>query len=115
VCEAVQPDLTDETIAAVFYVDAGLKRGQQLFADLNRTPSGLPSQLVSSTTSAIHCRALCATWSDAFRYSRTLQKISNRSTKLFTMSGIYQATGALLGKDKGKPIGPAEADAATGF
>ncbi|PDW03405.1 DNA sulfur modification protein DndB [Candidatus Viridilinea mediisalina] len=30
-----RPDLADETIAVVFFLDAGLKRSQQLFADLN--------------------------------------------------------------------------------
>src|SRR5204862_6157632 len=30
------PDLGDETIAVVFFLDRGLKRCQQMFADLNR-------------------------------------------------------------------------------
>jgi DNA sulfur modification protein DndB len=30
-----RPELGDETIAVVFFVDAGLRRSQQLFADLN--------------------------------------------------------------------------------
>jgi DNA sulfur modification protein DndB len=30
------PDLGDETIAVVFIMDVGLKRCQQMFADLNR-------------------------------------------------------------------------------
>ncbi|GIU78070.1 MAG: hypothetical protein KatS3mg005_1308 [Bryobacteraceae bacterium] len=30
------PDLGDETIAVVFFLDIGLKRCQQMFADLNR-------------------------------------------------------------------------------
>src|SRR5262249_817891 len=30
------PDLGDETIAVVFFLDVGLKRCQQMFADLNR-------------------------------------------------------------------------------
>ena len=30
-----RPELGDETIAVVFFADAGLKRSQQLFADLN--------------------------------------------------------------------------------
>jgi DNA sulfur modification protein DndB len=32
----VNPDLGDETIAVVFFLDVGLKRCQQMFADLNR-------------------------------------------------------------------------------
>src|SRR5262249_34424412 len=31
-----RPELGDETISVVFFVDAGLKRSQQMFADLNR-------------------------------------------------------------------------------
>jgi DNA sulfur modification protein DndB len=30
------PDLGDESIAVVFFIDAGLERSQQLFADLNK-------------------------------------------------------------------------------
>jgi DNA sulfur modification protein DndB len=30
------PDLGDETIAVVFFLDVGLKRCQQMFSDLNR-------------------------------------------------------------------------------
>jgi DNA sulfur modification protein DndB len=30
-----RPELGDETLAVVFFVDAGLRRSQQLFADLN--------------------------------------------------------------------------------
>ena len=31
-----KPDLADESIAVVFFLDAGLKRSQQMFADLNK-------------------------------------------------------------------------------
>jgi DNA sulfur modification protein DndB len=31
-----RPELGDETISVVFFIDAGLKRSQQMFADLNR-------------------------------------------------------------------------------
>ena len=32
----IRPDLGDETIAVVFFLDIGLKQSQQMFADLNR-------------------------------------------------------------------------------
>ncbi len=32
----VRPELGDETLSVVFLHDAGLKRSQQMFADLNR-------------------------------------------------------------------------------
>ena len=31
-----RPELGEETISVLFFVDAGLKRSQQIFADLNR-------------------------------------------------------------------------------
>src|SRR5699024_11051271 len=32
----IHPDLGDETISVVFFLDTGLKKAQQMFADLNR-------------------------------------------------------------------------------
>ena len=31
-----RPELAEETISVIFFVDAGLRRSQQIFADLNR-------------------------------------------------------------------------------
>jgi DNA sulfur modification protein DndB len=117
---AEQPDLADETIAVVFYLDAGLKRSQQLFADLNKHAIR-PTKSIGilyDYRDPLSClvRDLIdriPLFKDFTEKEKTT--ISNRSTKLFTMSGIYQATGALLGKDKGDPIRPAEADMARSF
>ena len=99
-----QPELGVETISAVLFLDAGLKRSQQMFADLNKhavqpTKSlGILydnrdpfSKLVLSLLETI----------PAFNGLTELEKttISNRSIKLFTLSSIYQATEALLGKN----------------
>ena len=117
---AEQPDLAEETIAVVFYLDAGLKRSQQLFADLNKHAIR-PTKSIGilyDYRDPLSClvRDLIdriPLFKDFTEKEKTT--ISNRSTKLFTMSGIYQATGALLGKDKGDPIRPAEAEMARSF
>jgi DNA sulfur modification protein DndB len=115
-----RPELGDETISVVFFVDSELRRSQQMFADLNkhairptksigilydlRDPlSELARQLISS----IDCfRGLTET-------ERTT--ISNRSTKLFTLSGIYQGTQSLLRKQKHAKISAPEAALAQDF
>jgi DNA sulfur modification protein DndB len=95
------PDLGDETISVVFFLDVGLKRCQQMFADLNRftvrpTPSlallydhrdeyALIAKMLSQRVSAF-----------AGLTETERSTISNRSIKLFTLSGIYSATQTLL-------------------
>ena len=95
------PDLRYETISVVFFLDVGLKRCQQMFADLNRhaiRPSRSLGLLydhrdeAAQTTKAVTQRVpvfaeLCET---------ERSNISNRSIKLFTLSGIHSATRALL-------------------
>ena len=95
------PDLGDETIAVVFFLDVGLKRCQQMFADLNRhavrptTSLGLlydhrddGASLAKEVTEHV---GLFQGLTESERST-----ISNRSIKLFTLSGIHNATHALL-------------------
>lgn len=115
-----KPELGDETIAVVLFKDGGLKRSQQMFADLNKhavrpTKSiGILydlrdplSQLSRSLISAV----------PQFKGLTETQKttISNRSIKLFTLSGIYQGCRALLNKPKNALISPEEASLAIAF
>lgn len=98
--------LGDETISVVVFLDSGLKRSQQMFADLNKhavRPSrslgvlydhrdplaGLARELAGTVPAFI----------DMIEVGKT--SISNRSKKLFTLSALYQATGALLGRRDG--------------
>lgn len=95
------PDLADETIAVVFFMDVGLERSQQMFADLNRyavRPTRSLSILYdhrdewSAIAKGIMRKVLVfSTLTETERSS-----ISNRSVKLFTLSGIYHATVFLL-------------------
>ncbi len=98
---AENPDLGDETIAIVFFLDVGLKRCQQMFADLNRyavRPATSLSLLYDHHDSdALVAKGLLQRvplFTDLTETQRST--ISNRSIKLFTLSGIYHATQTLL-------------------
>jgi DNA sulfur modification protein DndB len=95
------PDLGDETIAVVFFLDVGLERCQQMFADLNRhavrpTPSlGL---LYDHRDEGANLAKEVVERVPVFNGLTETERstISNRSIKLFTLSGIHNATHALL-------------------
>jgi len=96
-----RPELGRESIAVVFFVDAGLERAQQMFADLN-THAVRPSLSIGILYDhrdplADLVRDLSVSVS-IFDGRIELEKttISNRSTKLFTLSALYQATEELL-------------------
>ena len=99
------PDLGDETISVVFFIDVGLKNTQQMFADLNKH-SVRPTRSIGilydhrDPLSAL-ARALIDKVS-VFRNLTEIEKtnISNRSTKLFTLSSIFQGTVCLLRKSQ---------------
>lgn len=104
-----KPDLGEETIAVVFYLDAGLRRCQQLFADLNKhaiRPTKSIGVLYDNRDPLACLSRDLAENVRVFRGFTEMEKttISNRSIKLFTLSGIYDATGALLSKKKNSPI-----------
>ncbi|HUY34519.1 MAG TPA: DNA sulfur modification protein DndB [Pirellulales bacterium] len=100
-----RPELADETIAIVLFADPGLKRAEQIFTDLKRQerrparslsilhdPADEMARLVRAVVARV---PIFATHTEMQR-----SKISNRSTKLFTLSGIYHGTGLLLrGRD----------------
>lgn len=115
-----QPDLEDETIAVVFYLDEGLERSQQLFADLNkhavRPTQSLGILYDNRDPLAILAREL-AEQVFCFKGLTEVEKttISNRSVKLFTLSGIYQATVALLDKHKNEKVSEEEKNLAIRF
>lgn len=95
-------DIGDESIAVVLFVDAGLKRSQQMFADLNKhavRPTKSLSVLYDHrdpwTVLAVDLIDKVPIFIDRTETEKTT--ISNRSTNLFTLHAIYQATRALLG------------------
>ena len=96
-----KPEMGDESIAVVFFLDVGLARCQQMFADLNRhaiRPSKSLGILYDyRDETALLAKTLIAE-SQIFRDFVELEKTSlaKRSRRLFTLSAIYHATGQLL-------------------
>ncbi len=103
------PALGDETIAVVFFLDIGLERCQQMFADLNRyaiRPSKSLSILYDHRDYTAALTKALIVKSPAFRDVVELEKTSlaTRSRRLFTLSALYHATAELLaGQEDGDP------------
>lgn len=105
----VNPSLEDETISIVFFKDKGLKRSQQMFADLNkhainttksigilydnRDPLSLLSKKI---VNIIPIFRQCT--------DKEVDNLSKYSPKLFTLANIYNATACILSKKKGEAI-----------
>lgn len=97
-----EPGLGDETIAVVFFVDRGLERCQQMFADLNRhavRPSRSLGLLYDHRNELSMLARLVVTGSTVFRDVVEMERstLSERSRKLFTLSSIYSAIEELIG------------------
>lgn len=115
-----QPDLGDETIAVVFFLDAGLKRSQQIFADLNThavRASASIGILYDFRSPLARVARRVAGEVPGFKGMTEMERssIANRSRKLFTLSGIYYATGALLHKTTEDEIAPQEEQLAVNY
>jgi DNA sulfur modification protein DndB len=96
-----RPELGDESIAVVFFLDIGLARCQQMFADLNRyaiRPSKSLGILYDYRDDTAQLAKGLIAKSLVFRDVVELEKttLSPRSRRLFTLSAIYHATAELL-------------------
>lgn len=107
--QAIKEDLSlgDETIAVVFFVDQGLARSQQMFADLNRhaiRPSKSLGLLYDHRNDLAEVGKLVALKSEAFSGMVELERstLSERSRKLFTLSALCSATSDFLGSKEFK-------------
>jgi DNA sulfur modification protein DndB len=104
-----RPELGDETIAVVFFLDQGLQRCQQMFADLNRyaiRPSRSLGILYDYRDETAQLAKNLIARSQVFRDVVELEKtsLSARSRRLFTLSAIYNATNELIsGLPEGDP------------
>ena len=100
-----RPELGNETISVVFFIDTGLKRSQQMFADLNKhavRPTKSLGILYDYRDPVSELARKLTVSVPIFNGLTELEKssISNRSPKLFTLSSIFQANQALLKKKK---------------
>lgn len=98
-----RPDIGFDTISVVFFIDAGLKHSQQMFADLNQhaiRPTKSLGILYDHRDPFSRFMLKLIRKVPTFRDRVELEKISisNRSLKFFTLSSLYQANAALLGK-----------------
>lgn len=95
------PEIGDESIAVVFFLDRGLERCQQMFADLNRhaiRPSKSIGVLYDHRDQMARLAKLVVLKSPLFHDVVDMERstLSLRSRKLFTLSAIYTATSALF-------------------
>jgi len=95
------PELGEETIAVVFFLDRGLERCQQMFADLNRyavKPSASLGVLYDHRSAAASLARHLSLASSVFKNLIETERssLSPRSRKLFTLSAVNFATSELL-------------------
>jgi DNA sulfur modification protein DndB len=101
------PTIGDETIAVVFFLDRGLDRCQQMFADLNRhavRPARSLGLLYDHRNELAKLTKSVVMRSKAFKDVVEMERstLSERSRKLFTLSAIFSANDALLGDQEVK-------------
>lgn len=115
-----RPLLGEETISVVVFADRGLKRSQQMFADLNihavRPTRSIKllydhrDALAGLTREVV---AAISLFRDFTCFDST--SISNRSIKFFTLSSLHQATAELIGKASAGEVSAADRDLAVAF
>ena len=98
-----KPELGNETISVVFFLDIGLARSQQMFADLNRyaiRPSRSLGLLYDHRNDKAKLAKLVVLKSAVFRDIVDMEKnsLAPRSRKLFTLSAFYNACADLVGE-----------------
>jgi DNA sulfur modification protein DndB len=120
--KAIKENVTlgHDNIPVLFFIDVGLQRSQQMFADLNKF-AVRPGQSIGTlydhrdptSELARHVALNCSAFKDMVEMEKST--ISNRSTKLFTLSGIKHATRALMGKQRSEQITEEDKQLATEF
>jgi DNA sulfur modification protein DndB len=115
-----RPELGSETICVVLFIDSGLKRSQQMFADLNKyavRPTRSIGILYDHRDPLAQLARELVEAVPVFRDLTEVDKvtISNRSVRLFTLSSIYFATRQLLRKGPRSAISREEATFAREF
>ncbi len=115
-----RPEFGQENVPILFFLDQGLKRSQQMFADLNKyaiRPSTSLGALYDHRDPSSELARYIAMSVEPYAGLTELEKssISARSNKLFTLSGIKTASRALLQKKAKDEISKAEFRLATEY
>ncbi len=113
-------ELGHDHIPVLFFIDEDLKRSQQMFADLNKhavRPNDSLSTLYDHRDPSSELARYLVANVDCFKRLTELDKssLSNRSTKLFTLSSIKLASRALLRKSARDDITEEERELAAEF
>jgi len=100
-----RPELGHEMISVVFFQDTGLKRSQQMFSDLNKNavkPTKSLNILYDHRDEFSKFIVSLVNLIEIFEGRVELEQtsISNRSTKVFTLSGVSDASLRFLGKSR---------------
>jgi DNA sulfur modification protein DndB len=117
---ATQPDLGNDTIPVMLFSDPNLSRSQRLYSDLNpqKTRRTLSQRVLHDQDSslALLVRQMVGSL-PVFKGLVELEKttISNRSTALFTLGAVFQATQAFLGIQARDSVAPTQAELARRF
>ncbi len=114
------PDLGQDNIAVLFFVDEGLIRSQQMFVDLNKyavKPNTSLSDCYDKRDPSAEVARILAKSVLPFNGFTEMEKsnISSLSGKLFTLSGIKHATRALMAKGPKDKYTDEEKNLATEF
>jgi DNA sulfur modification protein DndB len=114
------PELGYDNISVLFFIDEGLARSQQMFADLNKhavRPSDSISTLYDLRDSISDLARHVQKQVHLFSRMTEMEKssISNRSTKLITLSSIKNASKALLRKNNKDQISMIEKELVIAF
>ena len=99
-----KPSLGNESVSVVFFEDQGLKRSQQMFADLNKNavkPSKSLNILYDSRDAYSRFIVEMAEKLEIFQGRVEFEKttIGKHAKEVFTLGGISDATRKLLGKE----------------
>lgn len=99
------PDLANETISVVLFIDEGLKRSQQIFADLNKHAVNVSKSIGILYDSRDDLAILTKSLIEENDFLRRFTDLENSSLpkfspKLFTLSNIYKTNKNIVGKEK---------------
>lgn len=99
----VNPNLALETISIVLFIDENLERSQQMFSDLNKHAVPISKSIGILYDSRDSLAILTKNIIDSIDALRNYtdkenRSLSKNSTKLFTLSNIYEANKKIIGK-----------------
>jgi len=112
------PEIGHDNISVLFFIDEGLARSQQMFTDLNKHAVKPNDSLTTEYDRRDEISDMARYVRDSVKIFNRLtdsekSSISNRSTKLFTLSSIKNATKSLLRKGPKSEVSEEEKELAS--